>query len=248
MWLLRLLFAPDFRGHLSNDGVELHGSFEFEHVGHCWYGRRARISARAAMFSISWRECQPVPDLHRRMQSVLPRHRGLADPDGRGRPWRGVRWRIRACPCVRLHRRGGRCDLSLYRSVGRICAGRRCGAKIGGAHWSFARGKVRNALRADVGRHRRVVGYRDPCRGLGCSRSGGAEVCAGFVGRSYALLCGYTDIVEGMVGGGVPSADAVILDLTMGLHSSEDARRGRTARAEAIMKGMEPPKIVFTGR
>ena len=45
-----------------------------------------------------------------------------------------------------------------------------------------------------------------------------------------------------------PYPDAVILDITMGLHSSEDARRGRTARAEAIRKGIEPPKVVFTGR
>ena len=46
----------------------------------------------------------------------------------------------------------------------------------------------------------------------------------------------------------MPTADAMILDITMALHSSEDARRGRTARAEAIKKGIEPPKIVFTGR
>jgi hypothetical protein len=40
----------------------------------------------------------------------------------------------------------------------------------------------------------------------------------------------------------------MILDVTMSLHSSEDARRGRTARADAIKKAIEPPKIVFTGR
>jgi hypothetical protein len=40
----------------------------------------------------------------------------------------------------------------------------------------------------------------------------------------------------------------MILDVTMALHGSEDARRGRTARADAIKKGIEPPKIVFTGR
>src|SRR5258708_33800010 len=63
--------------------------------------------------------------------------------------------------------------------------------------------------------------------------------------RSYAAI---RALLKAWSGGGVPSADAVILDITMGLHSSEDARRGRTARVEAIKKGIEPPKLVFTGR
>jgi enoyl-CoA hydratase/carnithine racemase len=63
--------------------------------------------------------------------------------------------------------------------------------------------------------------------------------------RSYAAI---RTLLKAWSGGGVPSADAIILDVTMGLHSSEDARRGRTARAEAIKKGIEPPKVVFTGR
>ena len=63
--------------------------------------------------------------------------------------------------------------------------------------------------------------------------------------RSYAAI---RALLKAWSGGGVPSADAIILDVTMGLHSSEDARRGRTARAEAIRKGIEPPKVVFTGR
>jgi enoyl-CoA hydratase/carnithine racemase len=63
--------------------------------------------------------------------------------------------------------------------------------------------------------------------------------------RSYAAI---RTLLKAWSGGGVPSADSLILDVTMGLHSSEDARRGRTARAEAIKRGIEPPKIVFTGR
>jgi enoyl-CoA hydratase/carnithine racemase len=63
--------------------------------------------------------------------------------------------------------------------------------------------------------------------------------------RSYAAI---RTLLKAWSGGGIPSADAMILDVTMGLHSSEDARRGRTARAEAIRKGIEPPKIDFTGR
>jgi enoyl-CoA hydratase/carnithine racemase len=63
--------------------------------------------------------------------------------------------------------------------------------------------------------------------------------------RSYAAI---RTLLKAWSGGGVPSADAMILDVTMALHSSDDARRGRTARAEAIKRGIEPPKIVFTGR
>lgn len=63
--------------------------------------------------------------------------------------------------------------------------------------------------------------------------------------RSYAAI---RTLLKAWSGGGVPSADAMILDVTMGLHSSEDARRGRIARAEAIKNGTEPPTIVFTGR
>jgi enoyl-CoA hydratase/carnithine racemase len=63
--------------------------------------------------------------------------------------------------------------------------------------------------------------------------------------RSYAAI---RTLLKAWSGGGVPSADSMILDITMALHSSEDARRGRTARAEAIKKGIEPPRIVFTGR
>lgn len=63
--------------------------------------------------------------------------------------------------------------------------------------------------------------------------------------RSYAAV---RTLLKAWSGGGVPAADAMILDVTMPLHASEDARRGRTARADAIRKGIEPPKIVFTGR
>src|SRR6201987_4154597 len=63
--------------------------------------------------------------------------------------------------------------------------------------------------------------------------------------RSYAAI---RTLLKAWSGGGVPSADAMTLDVTMGLHSSDDARRGRTARAEAIKQGIEPPNIVFTGR
>jgi enoyl-CoA hydratase/carnithine racemase len=63
--------------------------------------------------------------------------------------------------------------------------------------------------------------------------------------RSYAAI---RALLKAWAGGGVPGADAVLLDITMGLHGSEDARRGRTARAEAMKRGAEPEPVVFTGR
>jgi len=63
--------------------------------------------------------------------------------------------------------------------------------------------------------------------------------------RSYGAIRG---LLKAWSGGGIPAADALQLDLTIGLHSTEDARRGRTARVEALKKGVEPSAPVFEGR
>ncbi|WP_028221403.1 enoyl-CoA hydratase/isomerase family protein [Paraburkholderia oxyphila] len=63
--------------------------------------------------------------------------------------------------------------------------------------------------------------------------------------RSYGAI---RALLKAWSAGGVPGADALILDLTMGLHRTEDARKGRTARAEALARGVEPAPVVFVGR
>ena len=63
--------------------------------------------------------------------------------------------------------------------------------------------------------------------------------------RSYAAI---RALLKAWGGGGVPGADDVLLDITMPLHGTEDARRGRTARAEAMKRGVEPEPVVFVGR
>ncbi len=63
--------------------------------------------------------------------------------------------------------------------------------------------------------------------------------------RSYGAI---RALLKAWGGGGVPGADAVLLDITMSLHGTEDARRGRTARAEAMKRGVEPEPLVFAGR
>jgi enoyl-CoA hydratase/carnithine racemase len=63
--------------------------------------------------------------------------------------------------------------------------------------------------------------------------------------RSYAAI---RALLKAWAAGGVPGADQVVLDLTMPLHNTEDARRGRTARVEAMKRGMEPEPVTFFGR
>ncbi|RDK05357.1 enoyl-CoA hydratase/isomerase family protein [Cupriavidus lacunae] len=63
--------------------------------------------------------------------------------------------------------------------------------------------------------------------------------------RSYAAI---RALLKAWSGGGVPGADSLLLDITMGLHTTEDARMGRTARAEAFKQGEEPAPVRFIGR
>jgi len=63
--------------------------------------------------------------------------------------------------------------------------------------------------------------------------------------RSYAAI---RALLKAWAAGGVPGADSMLLDVTMPLHGSEDARRGRTARVEALKRGVEPEPVVFNGR
>jgi enoyl-CoA hydratase/carnithine racemase len=48
--------------------------------------------------------------------------------------------------------------------------------------------------------------------------------------------------------GGVPAADAMMIDVTIDLFSTEDSKRGLLSKAEAFDRGIEPPDMVFNGR
>ena len=48
--------------------------------------------------------------------------------------------------------------------------------------------------------------------------------------------------------GGVAAADAVMLDLTMDLFDSVDARKGFAVSAKAFDENVEPPSLTFDGR
>ena len=48
--------------------------------------------------------------------------------------------------------------------------------------------------------------------------------------------------------GGVPAADAMMLDVTMGLYTTEDCTRGFLNTAKAFDEDKEPPPMIFHNR
>jgi enoyl-CoA hydratase/carnithine racemase len=63
--------------------------------------------------------------------------------------------------------------------------------------------------------------------------------------RSYAAT---RTLLKAWSSGGVPLADAMMLDVTMDLYTSEDAKRGFVNTAKAFDQNIEPPPIIFNGR
>ena len=55
-------------------------------------------------------------------------------------------------------------------------------------------------------------------------------------------------LLKAWSGGGVAGADAIMLDVTMDLYTTEDATRGFINTAEAFKAGLEPPDLIFNGR
>ena len=63
--------------------------------------------------------------------------------------------------------------------------------------------------------------------------------------RSYAAT---RTLLKAWSAGGVPAADAILLDVSMDLYSSEDCTRGFSSTAKAFDQGIEPPDMIFYGR
>jgi enoyl-CoA hydratase/carnithine racemase len=63
--------------------------------------------------------------------------------------------------------------------------------------------------------------------------------------RSYAAI---RTLLKAWAGGGVPAADSLLLDVTMKLFDTEDAKNIRIARAEALKTGTKTASVTFTGR
>ena len=63
--------------------------------------------------------------------------------------------------------------------------------------------------------------------------------------RSYAAT---RTLLKAWSAGGVPAADAMMLDVTMDLYATEDCIRGFASTAKAFDEGVEPPEMIFYGR
>jgi enoyl-CoA hydratase/carnithine racemase len=63
--------------------------------------------------------------------------------------------------------------------------------------------------------------------------------------RSYAAT---RTLLKAWSAGGVPLADAMMLDISMDLYLSEDCTRGFLSTARAFDQGIEPPAMIFHGR
>ena len=63
--------------------------------------------------------------------------------------------------------------------------------------------------------------------------------------RSYAAT---RTLLKAWSAGGVPAADAILLDITMDLYNTEDCTRGFLSTAKAFDQGIEPPEMVFHNR
>jgi len=55
-------------------------------------------------------------------------------------------------------------------------------------------------------------------------------------------------LLKAWSGGGVPAADAIMLDVAMELFHTKDVERGFVSTAKAFDEGIEPPTLVFDGR
>lgn len=82
-----------------------------------------------------------------------------------------------------------------------------------------------------------------------------AEVEAAAVSLAQQLGAGPTKsftaistLLKAWAGGGIAAADSILLDVTMPLHGSEDARSGRQARMDAIRDNTTPKRPTFVGR
>lgn len=72
-----------------------------------------------------------------------------------------------------------------------------------------------------------------------------AEHLAAGPTRSFTAI---RTLLKAWAGGGISAADSILLDVTMPLHGSEDARSGRQARMDAIKNGSAPRRPTFVGR
>src|SRR5215470_17089458 len=75
-----------------------------------------------------------------------------------------------------------------------------------------------------------------------------AELAATLANGPTKAYAAVRSLLKAWSAGGVPAADAVMLDITMPLHATEDVTRGFINTAKAFDKNIEPPAMIFHGR
>jgi enoyl-CoA hydratase/carnithine racemase len=75
-----------------------------------------------------------------------------------------------------------------------------------------------------------------------------AELAATLANGPTNAYAAVRTLLKAWSAGGVPAADAVMLDITMPLHATEDVTRGFINTAKAFDKNVEPPAMIFHGR
>ena len=75
-----------------------------------------------------------------------------------------------------------------------------------------------------------------------------AELAATLANGPTKAYAAVRTLLKAWSAGGVPAADAVMLDITMPLHATEDVTRGFINTAKAFDKNIEPPAMIFHGR
>ena len=75
-----------------------------------------------------------------------------------------------------------------------------------------------------------------------------AELAATLANGPTRAFAAVRTLLKAWSAGGIPAADAVMLDITMPLHATEDVTRGFLNTAKAFDKNVEPPSMIFHGR
>lgn len=109
------------------------------------------------------------------------------------------------------------------------------------SRWSMLGEPITGALAGQLG----IVSHVVPETEVAAAAKELAQKLATGPTRSYAAT---RALLKAWSAGGVPLADAMMLDVTMDLYLSEDCTRGFLSTAKAFDQGIEPPAMIFNGR
>src|ERR1700719_2098000 len=106
------------------------------------------------------------------------------------------------------------------------------------SRWAMLGEPITGALAGQLG----IVSHVVPEAEVAAAAKELAQKLATGPTRSYAAT---RTLLKAWSAGGVPLADAMLLDVTMDLYLSEDCTRGFLSTAKAFDQGIEPPAMIF---